>query len=107
MRKTNTGRRVALTIEATKYLEESINELTQNKKYIKVTEAKLVSKALVLYFQRYFKKDKKELENIFLDKKAYLKEIIQNSQSDEELINSVKKYIGKQHRKRDSQVNAI
>ena len=93
MNKKDIGRRIGLSPQATKFLEDTVKDMKQDNDFIKINEAKLASEIITRYFEKYFSKEKEQLEKIFFDKKLYLKKIIQNSNSDEELLESVSKYL--------------
>lgn len=103
------GRRVGLNLKASSLLENSVKEIKQDKKFIKINESKLASEIIIRFFERYYKKDKDILVKLFFDKKSYLKNIIQNSNSDEELLSSVSQYLNgtKKRGRKKKEVNNL
>jgi hypothetical protein len=93
MNENRVGRRIGLNLEATALIESAVNELKQSKKFIRVNEAKLVSEIIRRFFDKYYEKDKELLEKAFFDQKSYLQNIIQKSNSNQELLDSVASYV--------------
>jgi hypothetical protein len=53
----------------------------------------LFQKSLEGFFDKYYEKDKELLEKAFFDQKSYLQNIIQKSNSNQELLDSVASYV--------------
>lgn len=66
-----------LLVDARSYLKS---------KACKATPSGVASKALEIFFTKYFNNEKKNLEKIFFDKKSYIKNILDNSCEDDEIL---------------------
>ncbi len=93
MSTTNKEKRVLLDERATALVGRVIQELRT--KHCKVNPSGLTSAVLALFFEKYYDKDKAELEKIFFDEKRYLRSVIQDSSNQEELAESIKEYLKK------------
>lgn len=93
------GKRVLLDEDAYKSLVTFLVEIKNSKKHIKVNEGRLVSEIVRHFFKKSYPKDKNILIEKFFDKQAFLKDLIVQSKSNEEMITSLKQYLGKQERK--------
>lgn len=93
MNKKEVGRRIGLSLKATGLIESAVKDLRQDKDFIKVNETKLVCEIITRFFDKYYEKDKSILEKAFFDQKSYLQNIIQKSNSNQELLDSVASYV--------------
>lgn len=100
MLKSKNPKRVGLDPESSKLVQEKIKDLKQGKEYLKVNESKLASKAIEIFFNKYYQKEKIFIEKSFFDQKAVLQEIINKSKNDDELLESMSSYLKKGKRKR-------
>lgn len=55
-------------------------------KACKATPSGVASKALEIFFNKYFENEKKNMEKTFFDKKSYIKDILDNSCEDDEAL---------------------
>ena len=87
------GRRIAVTTEVFSRLTEEAEGIRKNGKHFKVNEAKLATAIINIFFKRYLEKERERLKNLFLDKKVFLKSLIEKSGSEDELNSSISTYL--------------
>jgi hypothetical protein len=93
------GKRIALTSSALKILELEVKRIKEKGPYYKLNESKLASAIVELFSSKYLKKECKEIEDKFFDKKLYLKMMIEQSGSEVELENSISNFLKSQKTK--------
>ena len=93
------GRRILIDEEVYSELSTAVLEIKNTQDYSKINESKLGAEILKRFFRKYYSKDKKTLSKKFFNKKAFLRNLIQNSSSDDELIRSFEKHLKKPRKK--------
>ena len=106
MMKEKIKRRVGLNATATDYVQKTIARIKKESKFSKVNESSFCSKLIIHYFKNHYEKDKKAFEELFIDKKAYLKDIIQSCESDDQILNSVQSFLKKKTPRKTQGVKA-
>jgi hypothetical protein len=81
-------KRIALSNEAMEILEKEIER-------VKLKESKLASAIIELFCSKYLEKERGKIEEIFIDKKSYLKTLIEQSMSEDELAKTLNDFINK------------
>jgi len=93
-------RRIGLDAQSSRIIQEKVNELKKEKAHLKVNDSKFASKIIMLFFNKYYQKDKELIEKSFFDQKAYLQEIIKKANSNEELLDSIQSYVSKNRKRK-------
>ncbi len=93
------GRRIALSNVALKFLDLEVKRIKEKGPYYKINESKLASAIIELFSSKYLKKEFKDIEDRFFDKKIYLKMMIEQSRSEEELESSINNFLKSQKTK--------
>lgn len=93
------GKRIALSCSALSFLELEVRRIKEKGPYYKINESKLASAIIELFNSKYLKKDSKDIEDRFFDKKVYLKMMIEQSNSEEELEKSINQFLKNQKTK--------
>lgn len=89
------GKRLALTAEVGAMLEAEVKRIKEKGAYFKVNEARLANVIIEIFCAKYLVKSQQEIEARFFDKKSYLKKLIDKSTSEDELSESLTKFIHK------------
>ncbi|MCB9092885.1 MAG: hypothetical protein H6621_00125 [Halobacteriovoraceae bacterium] len=89
----NKEKRVLLDERATALVSTTVQELRS--RHCKVNPSTLAAASLVIFFEKYYEREKSELEKIFFDEKRFLRSAIQGSSNQEELAESIKEYLKK------------
>lgn len=87
------GKRIVLSSPAFELLEEEVRLIKEKGAHFKINESKLASAIIELFVLKYFNKDREKIEARFFDKKIYLKELIEKSANEEELSESLDKFL--------------
>jgi hypothetical protein len=83
------GKRIALSNLAYEFLEIETKRIKEIGQYFKINESKLASTMIELFISKYLSEEREQIEEKFLDKKLYLKFLIENSKSEEELLKAL------------------
>lgn len=87
------GRRVALDDNALKKITHFCEEL--KKAHCRATHSQVVSMALNIFFESYLTKERSKFEKSFFDRRSYLKSMLNESNSEEEITHSIKTFLKK------------
>ena len=90
--------RINLGTEAIKALSSMIEELKKEGDFVKVTPSGLVSQIVGHYFKTDFAKERTRLVKEYTDRREYLKIILRDVKSEEELDHALAKMAAKKHR---------
>jgi len=91
---------VIVSAEVYEKLSQLVQQLKSKGSYFKVNESKMANELIGRYLKTYFEKDRKKIEQRFYDKRLYLKTLVTNSLSEEELEISLHNFIKSSSRKR-------
>ncbi len=91
MRKSTKSGRLYLDEVGIEKLNEMMGALSDESSHLDLSPSKLVSKILVNYFDKYFQREKRKLSSELFDKKSYIKHLLKNTTSPDELIEQVAK----------------
>lgn len=89
------GKRIILTQEVYTALESVVSGLKAKGDYFKVNEARLANVIIEIFCAKYLIKEQKKIEAQFFDKKSYLKTLIENSASEDDLSTSLSEFMQK------------
>ena len=87
------GKRLLIDESALESLCSAVSEIKYSQEYSKINEGRLASEILNHFFRRYYLKDKNLLSKRFFNKRAFLKNLIQKTDSDEEILESFQKHL--------------
>lgn len=91
MRKSTKSGRLYLDEMGIEKLNKMMGVLSKESSHLDLSPSKLVSKILISFCDKYFEREKKKLVSEIFDKKSYIKHLIKNTDSPEELIKAVAK----------------
>ena len=77
--------RISVPAQTFSRLSEEVQKIRAKGSHYKLNEGRLAAAIIDKFFERYIEKDRDRLLEKFLDKKSYLKSLITNSASEEEL----------------------
>jgi len=97
------GKRIALSNAALELLEAEVKRIKEKGPHFKLNESKLASAIIELFSSKYLNKECGEIEARFFDKKTYLRTLIEESRSEDELSNSLNEFIQKTKVKKERQ----
>ena len=83
------GRRIFLDDSSLEHIKRLSKELKEG--HCKVTHSELVSKIINIFFDRYLKREQKRLEKEFFNQKLYLKSVLKDSSSEDNIVASFEK----------------
>ncbi len=90
--------RINLSEEASKSLAVGIEELKKEGRFVKVAPSELVSRIVEHYFKADFAKERTRLVKEYTDRREYLKTILRDVKSEEELDHALAKVIVKRRK---------
>ncbi len=100
MKEKSIARRIALSPALLSRLESEVSRIRGLGSHYRVNESKLASAILSIFFDRYLEKDRETLDSRFVDRKAYLKQIVREASSEEELAIRLNEYLQTSNSKR-------
>lgn len=86
------GKRIALSITALELLENEVRRIKGKGAHFKLNESKLASAIIELFCSNYLNKEHEQIEAMFFDRKTYLKLLIENSSSEDELSKTLRDF---------------
>lgn len=89
------GKRLAVSTTVLELLETEVSRIKSKGPHYKLNESKLASIIIELFCKKYLIKEQELVESNFFDKKIYLKRLIENSDSNEELARSLDNFLSK------------
>lgn len=98
-------KRIALTDGAIQFLEAEVIRIREKGTQYKINESKLASAIIELFSLKYYKRESEEIENKFFDKKIYLRKLIEKSNSEEDLENSLNEFLNKARPKKNKELS--
>ncbi|MCB9085776.1 MAG: hypothetical protein H6624_15620 [Bdellovibrionaceae bacterium] len=105
MNKNKTVRRIAVSEAIFCQLETEVNRIKSSGTHFKVNESKLAAVIIKRFFKIYLEKDRSLLEKEFFDKKSYLEQLLKQSNSDEELQQSLGQFLRNSKGRRGRKTN--
>ena len=93
------ARRIALSTAAYDLLSKEVDAIRRKGIHFKVNENKLANAIIECFFTRYLEKERKQIEELFFDKRMYLKSLIEKATSEEDLSAHLKRYLQPSKRK--------
>lgn len=94
MDQNTTNKRIPLPDGVFAMLSNEVQVIKQKGVHFKVNEAKLVAAVVELFFELHLEKDRTRLAAKFFDKRAYLKTLIEKSESEADLSASLNEFLG-------------
>ena len=94
----NKSGKINLDRNAFNALYEMVTETKADQSFIKTNQSKMASAIILLFFEKYFKKESKYLTNLFFDEKAYIQNAINSSRTSEELEEMLSKILKKKRK---------
>lgn len=92
---TNSKLRIVLDDSATEIMNKMMQFLNSEEIPLKVTCSKLTSVIIEHFYNNSFDKEKEQLTKSFIDRNAYLKEIIKNNEKSDDLLEKLELAIQK------------
>ena len=89
----DSNRRIVLPNRVYDLLSNGAKDLKEKGVHFKVNEAKLGAAIIEIFFEKYWGKDRDQIEKMFFDKRTYLKTLIEKSNSEEDLSTSIIEYL--------------